>query len=406
VDFSLLINGGLGVGRMAKPATRVFGPAAELLLVASDPRVIAAAEAAARHLGRPPPLRITDASVALARLLGPGAAPSHLLCERGAVVAGPGWPGLLAAASDPFQPTDLIVIAPPAGLDALLPSDIRAVPADPREIAAALRARGAEGLGNPTDPAALALGLSLGEITVRFQPVVRVRDRRLVMVEALARWERPQREAISPAQFVPMAESHGLASALTATVAFRAMQELAPVQRRLPMRLSFNVPLSVLLEPELGAGLRRRIAGSGFRPGDLMLELTESIEVRDRSLLLRALRRLGRDGFGVMLDDVGMDDDRLPLLGLPFVGVKLDRSLVGLLPRCRRARAQVMRIAAAARAQGQRVVAEGVADAAAWRIVAALGVTDVQGFGVGRPMPAGALEHWARAWSGHQRLLA
>lgn len=370
--------------------------ASELMLVANDPRVVAATEAAALHLGKAPPHRVASGAEAMARLVGPGIAPAYLVCEPAAV--GQVWPRLLAAAMDPFSATDLIVVGDVPGP---LPRGFEALPPEPARLAAALAVqRQAGNIRGMSDPTALADGLSRDEILVRFQPVVRVRDRQPVMVEALARWQRPDAAILGASRFVPLAERSGLAAALTASVARRALTELASVRRAMPpLRLSINVPLTELLRPQFGGWLRRLAVGSGLCPSNLLLELTESTAVRDRAALARALGQLGNAGFGVLMDDLALDDRRAALLDLPFAGVKLDRSFVAALATHRRARGQAMRLVAQAHARGMRVVAEGITGRDTWHVVAGLGIDEAQGFGIGRPMPADALPGWRLGWA-------
>ena len=173
------------------------------------------------------------------------------------------------------------------------------LPAAPAAPSPALRA----------DAAALAAGLTNGEVSVHYQPVVRLADRQPVMVEALARWHRPP-VAVPPDRFVPLAESTGLARALSMLVASRAAAEMAPLWQTLRLRVSVNLPLAQLLAPDLVAWLQRAVRAGGLRPGQLALELTETTTVRDRSALRRALLRLRAGGFRVLLDDFVLHDER------------------------------------------------------------------------------------------------
>lgn len=362
-----------------------------LLLVASDPAVIAAANEAAQRIPQACPIRIVSGAEALARLIGPGYPPQHMVLEDAEVTD-----ALLSAARDRFSSTEVVIVAQSARHSH---TGMRIVPAEGGRLAEALARAGTPLQTPPQDPAELAAGLARGEITVRFQPVVRLADHRPVLVEALARWERPQ-AAHPPADFVSVAEEGGLAMSLTLSVAARALSDLrAALGPRRTLRLSFNVPLAALLHPDLAARLGPIVAANGFQPEDLLLELTETAVVHDTALLHRALRRLQRRGFHVMLDDLGMDDRRIGLLGLPFAGVKLDRALVAAMPHLRRARMQVERIAQAAHDQGRAVIAEGISDARLWRCAAAAGCDLAQGFGVGRPILPAALPAWMTAWA-------
>jgi EAL domain-containing protein (putative c-di-GMP-specific phosphodiesterase class I) len=376
---------------MHRRSRRGLGDHGSFVLVANDPAVIAAAHDAARRLHGMPPVLIASGAEALSRLVGPGDAPRHLVLQGGSTE---GAEALLSAARDRFSGTEVVVVANPGDP---VPAGLRAVRAEGAALADALCGASLPAEMPASDAAALSEGLDRGEITVRFQPIVRLGDRRPVLVEALARWERPA-AALSPGAFVPMAEGSGLAARLTLEVARRAVQELAAVRGRTALRLSFNVPLAVLLLAELPTQLSAIVAAAGLAPAELLLELTESTEVRDIALLRRALRRLDRAGFGVLLDDFALDDARRALLDLPFAGVKLDRSLVTGLPAERRARAEVEKLARRVHRQGGAVVAEGVTDPLIWRAATAAGCDLAQGFGVGRPLPPGTLSAWMTAW--------
>ncbi|WP_160299855.1 EAL domain-containing protein [Belnapia sp. F-4-1] len=249
------------------------------------------------------------------------------------------------------------------------------------------------------DAADLAAGLSNGEVSVHYQPVVRFADRRPVMVEALARWHKPP-TLISPDRFVPLAESSGLVRALSMLVATRAAAELAPLWQRLRLNVSVNLPLGQLLLPDLPAWLHRALRAGGLHPRQVALELTETTEVRDRSALRRALLRLREARHRVLLDDIVLDDERSWLFGLPFAALKLDRSLVEQLPGDAHVRREVRRMVRLAESSGKQVIAEGVSDQRIWQVVRGLGVHHAQGYLVSRPLPAEALARWHGQWRG------
>jgi EAL domain-containing protein (putative c-di-GMP-specific phosphodiesterase class I) len=375
---------------MPRRTWRAFRPLPSFVLVASDPLVIAAARDAAHRLHGPRPIHIASGAEALSRLVGPGEPPSHLVLDSASASG-----ALLSAARDRFSATEVVVVAAPGDP---VPHGLRAAPAEGARLAEAL-APARQRARAPVDAASLAASLERGEITVRFQPVVRLADRRPIGVEALARWERPD-HALGADAFVAMAERAGLATALTLAVARRALTEFAAARGGSQLRLSFNVPLAVLLRADLAARLSAIVADVGLRPRHLRLELTETTVVRDTALLRRALHRLGSAGFGVLLDDLALGDTRDALLDLPFTGVKLDRSMVVQLPRSRRVRGLVERLVRRAHLDGRAVVAEGVSDPLLWRHALAAGCDLAQGFGVGRPIPPEALPAWIAAWSG------
>jgi EAL domain-containing protein (putative c-di-GMP-specific phosphodiesterase class I) len=162
--------------------------------------------------------------------------------------------------------------------------------------------------------------------------------------------------------------------------------------------VSVNLPLDLLLAPDLPGVLRGALGGSALPPGALVLELTETHRIEDRAALARALTRLRQAGHRVLLDDILADDPRGRLFDLPFAGLKLDRTLVAALPRDARQRHALRRVTRGAEARGQVVVAEGVSSAATMALLADLGVHWAQGFAIGRPLPAGALPGWSARW--------
>jgi EAL domain-containing protein (putative c-di-GMP-specific phosphodiesterase class I) len=184
-------------------------------------------------------------------------------------------------------------------------------------------------------------------------------------------------------------------------VAQRAFTELACTANRVGARLALNLPLAVLVERDVLVWLRELLAATRFPPSALVLEMTETSPVLDRSGLRRVLRRLRDAGFPVLVDDMGLENDRGWLLSLPFSGIKLDRMLVSAMPTRRRARAEVQRLVGMAHAARMSVTAEGISDARLWRAVAAAGVDNAQGYAIARPMPALALPAWHSAWQAH-----
>jgi EAL domain-containing protein (putative c-di-GMP-specific phosphodiesterase class I) len=380
-------------GRPPPAEAGIAAPRGRVLVLARDPALVAAARAAAMELGRDATL-LRSGREALALLAAPGSrGPRHLICDPSS--AGAAWPDMLAMVAEARDGIALVVVSATSGP---VPPGILPVPADPIRLAAALRALPAPPAPMPQDAtAALRRGLDRGEIAVRYQPIIRIADRRPVMVEALARWQ-PRYPPIRPDRFVPMAERAGLLQALSATVAARALAEVAPLRRILPAGVTINLPMEIVVQPDLAAWLRRAIGRSGMRATDVAVELTEAETVPDRAALDRALRRLRDAGHRVLLDDLVADDPRQGLLDLPFAGIKLDRSLVAALPGSARARQQVRRLARRAAARDQVLVAEGVAGAELLGVLGDLGVGLAQGFLIGRPLPAAALPAWSESW--------
>ncbi len=235
------------------------------------------------------------------------------------------------------------------------------------------------------EEAELRAALADRVLLVRYQPIIRLRDGHIAALEGLVRW--PRDEALLQAgAFVPLAEKLGLALDLTHAM----LERVAHDWQRTPSPkggLAVNMPLSVLLLPEMPARLAATLRRHGKRRGPLLLELTETEAIRDPSRLRRAMLRLKRLGIPVLLDDVTLGDHRWRITGLPFAGLKLDRSLTEALPHQMRARRFLRAILADSHTKGRYVIAEGVSNPLLRRITRSLGVDFAQGFLLGEPAP-------------------
>ncbi|MFC0408118.1 EAL domain-containing protein [Roseomonas elaeocarpi] len=378
--------------RDGSPAVAAAPPPAQpaeprpILVLARDPAVIRAAQGAVRATGTEAPARpVGSAREALAAVLAADQPPRLLILEHGLAEDTEGLEAMLA---DPFGPTR-----------AMLLHREHAEALDPRAVLAALRSQ-IRPAAEAGDAGTLRRGLEQDRVSVRYQPMVRLRDGAAVAAEALARWTQPPK-LLAPDTFVPLVEQAGLGLALSMAVARRAAAELAGFLRRgRPLRyVSVNLPLAVLEEAGTVGWLRQILRDNGLRPHHLALELTETTPVHDPAPLRRALLRLRQAGFAVLIDDLCRDDEREALLHLPFSGVKLDRSFTTALPASARARRSAQRVVALARRHGMRVVAEGISTQAEWRAAAALSVDLAQGYAVARPMPAAVLPEWRHGWT-------
>lgn len=375
------------------------GSPTEVFVLARDPRVVAAATAAARSVSGQEPRLFGNPREALAALSRPGLPPLRIMLEPAA--AGPAWPELLATIDDPGLTDAMLFVAANA---AEAPEGIAVLPAEPGELAHALsRPAGIRPQPPPRSAAALAAGLDRGALMLRYQPVVRIRDRSLVMLEALARW-RGTPLVHGPDSFIPAVERAGLGRPLAVAVVSRAAQDIGALRKLLSVGVSANIPLEQMLQPDLPSWLARGLRTGALPRQALSLELTETAAVRDRSTLARALLRMAAAGHGVWLDDLKPGDGRLELMDLPFTGVKLDKSVVHDAPRSAVARRFIRQVLGRAQWHGRLITAEGVSSSAIWRQMAHLGVHRAQGFWVGRPLPWRALHSWSRSWAATPRL--
>ncbi len=256
--------------------------------------------------------------------------------------------------------------------------------------------------GSAIDLAELRAALKGAMIETRYQPIVRIADRRPVGLEALARLNHPERGTLLPDRFVPQIENAGLATELTSLVSARAFADLAgPFLAQRGLRMSVNFPLDVLLQPAALDRLEEQRSAAGLAADRIVIELTESRPVDDIPTLRRSLDRLRGLGYGAAIDDVGPAVPRLaPLLDLPFTSLKLDKELVQKVGESAEIRAFLATTIVQAKAHGLTVVAEGVETDAIWDLMRDLGADEVQGFLAARPLPVAAVPVWWDSWIG------
>lgn len=260
------------------------------------------------------------------------------------------------------------------------------------------RRRGPSDVEMKLDELRDALDRSL--ITTRYQPIVRMADRQPVALEVLARLDHPVRGTVLPDRFVPQIEDAGLAERLTDVVAERAFTDLAAAGlTRHGFLITVNFPLDVLLKTEAIARLDAHRTAAGIPADMVVVELTESIPVKDFDALRRVLEQVRSRGYRVAIDDVGpavpgLDD----LLELPFTSLKLDMDLVIRSGEDPAVLAFLRGTTDRAHRKGMQVIAEGVETIEAWKRMEAIGVDGAQGFLVARPLPAAAVDVWLDAW--------
>jgi EAL domain-containing protein (putative c-di-GMP-specific phosphodiesterase class I) len=369
--------------------------AINLLLVSRSPSWAEAVHAAAVSLGGGD-VATCDARGALVRLAGSASYYSHLLVDRDDAE------GLLDELADlalevPAPKTRLLVLGTPGDAHPHLPAIASATPGS---VAAALTASWARWGGSAMDVAELQAALLGAMIETRYQPIVRIADRRPVGLEALARLNHPRRGTLLPGRFVPQIENAGLASDLTGLVSERALADLAgPFLAESGVRVSVNFPLDVLLQPEALNCLEAQRVRCGLGADRIVIELTESQPVEDIPTLRRSLERLRGLGYGAAIDDVGPAVPRLaPLLELPFTSLKLDKDMVQQVLVSEPVRTFLADTIVKAKAHGLSVVAEGVETDAIWDAMRDLGADEVQGFLAARPLPVAAVPIWWDAW--------
>ncbi len=245
---------------------------------------------------------------------------------------------------------------------------------------------------------ALREALASGAIGVAFQPKLAAGGSIVTGVEALARWTHPALGAISPAEFVPLAEAAGLMGPLTSTVLRQALTACKGWQRRAGrVGVAVNVSADTILDPSFVTEVAAILTSINISPDLLTLELTEGVVVNDPELAAQRLAEMRALGVKISVDDFGTGYSSLTYLkGLPVDEVKIDKGFVDNISKDAGDRAVVRAVVDIAHTLGLRVVAEGVEHAAQGNLLEQLGVDELQGFLHARPMAAIDMAQWLR----------
>jgi diguanylate cyclase (GGDEF)-like protein/PAS domain S-box-containing protein len=251
----------------------------------------------------------------------------------------------------------------------------------------AMRARKTDRL---TLESELRRALEREEISIHYQPIVRLEDRSVAGFEALARWDHPKLGRMSPSEFITVAEEIGLIVDLGLFVLERTARQLSTWQRSMRMReplfCSVNVSSRQLLRHDLIHDLRTVLSRSGLARGTLKLELTESMVMENPEHAAQLLARIRELGAGLALDDFGTGHSSLAYLQrFPFDTIKIDQSFVrtnnkGTRPVLLRS------IISLAHDLGMDVVAEGAETDSDAVELYQLGCEYAQGYVFGEPM--------------------
>jgi diguanylate cyclase (GGDEF)-like protein/PAS domain S-box-containing protein len=253
----------------------------------------------------------------------------------------------------------------------------------------AMRARKSDRLSVESD---LRRALERDEITILYQPIVRLEDRAVAGFEALARWNHPKLGRLSPAEFINIAEETGLIVELGLLVLDRAARQLSTWQRTLrhrePLFASVNVSSRQLLRHDLIQDLRTVLGRAPLTRGSLKLELTESAVMENPEHAAQMLHRIRELGAGLALDDFGTGYSSLAYLQrFPFDTIKIDQSFVRM--SAKGTRPVILRsMIALAHDLGMDVVAEGAETDSDAVELFQLGCEYAQGFVFGEPMSA------------------
>jgi EAL domain-containing protein (putative c-di-GMP-specific phosphodiesterase class I) len=237
------------------------------------------------------------------------------------------------------------------------------------------------------------------EFVVHYQPIVSLQTGENWGLEALVRWEHPERGLLAPSEFVPIAEESGLVVPMGEFVLEEACRwavgwrEGNPQAH--PLVMSVNLSARQLARPDLAETVEGVLGKTGLEPSRLSLDVTETAYIsvlEERSAALEHLKRLG---VGVSIDDFGVGQSSLSYLKrLPADTLKIDRSFVGGVGDGLEDTAIVRMVVELAHTLGMKVVAEGVEGRAQAALLAEMECDFAQGYHFSRPLPPDAVSRF------------
>jgi len=242
----------------------------------------------------------------------------------------------------------------------------------------------------------LPTALASSELTLFYQPIVRLADRATVGVEALVRWNHPTLGLVGPNDFIPLAEESGAIGPIGSFVLRQACHEAEQFHvvhnSVTPPYVSINLSPHQLLTPRLVEEFRDILVTGSIGPQHIIVEITERVLLDENPTVRRSLAQLRDLGIKVALDDFGTGYSSLSYLNRLDVDiVKLDRSFTSSMATSGRNRTLIRGIVDLTRSLNIITIAEGVERAEQVEDLQALGCDFVQGYYFGRPAPAAAI---------------
>jgi diguanylate cyclase (GGDEF)-like protein/PAS domain S-box-containing protein len=239
------------------------------------------------------------------------------------------------------------------------------------------------------------------EFQLYFQPKVNMRTGALVGVEALIRWNHPERGVLSPAAFLPQIENHPLIETVGDWVIEAALAQMVSWQRAgLVMQVSINIAARQFQAEHFATNLASRLARHlDIAPSRLELELLETSALANLEDVVQTMMACRRQGFHIAVDDFGTGYSSLTYLRrLPAETLKIDQSFVRDMLDDNEDLAIVKGVIGLANAFNRQVIAEGVETIAHGEKLLSLGCELAQGYGIARPMPGHELAAWIASW--------
>jgi diguanylate cyclase (GGDEF)-like protein/PAS domain S-box-containing protein len=236
------------------------------------------------------------------------------------------------------------------------------------------------------------------QLVLHYQPLVDVLEGRMAGVEALVRWQHPERGLLPPGVFLPLAEQTGLIIPLSKIVLSTAVSQAAEWLRAgTPVQIAVNLSPRWLQHADVPEIVERMLAEHDVPPSLLRLEITESVVLVQPEHAMGMLNRLRDMGVGLSLDDFGTGYSSMThLRNLPVDELKVDRGFVHAMTTSPQDAVIVRAAIELGHNLGMNVVAEGIEDAETLAEVVSAGCALAQGYYFAKPLPPAELIAWAR----------
>ncbi|MEA3014177.1 MAG: hypothetical protein QOD42_2722 [Sphingomonadales bacterium] len=233
---------------------------------------------------------------------------------------------------------------------------------------------------------ALKEAIDKGELEVYYQPIVDLKTKKVTCCEALLRWHHPELGMVSPAQFIPLAESTGLISPISHWVLYQACAAAAKWPE--DVSIAVNMSPALLKDLHLSHMILSALYRSGLAARRLELEITESVLLEENPQSNSLIREFQRIGLKLSIDDFGTGYSSLTYLKkYRFDKIKIDTTFIADVTKSREARAIIHALVSLAAELDMEIVAEGIETETQLGYVTGAGCTAAQGFFLGRPVP-------------------
>lgn len=245
----------------------------------------------------------------------------------------------------------------------------------------------------------LRKALDNDQLLIHYQPKMTWRGE-VRSLEALVRWQSPERGLIPPMEFISYAEESGLIVPLGRRVMLDVVRQVAKWRDKgINMRVAVNVSARQLADQTIFSDLKQALKDLNFEYCPIDVELTESCLIENEELALSVIQQFSRLGAQIHLDDFGTGYSSLSQLArFPIDAIKLDQSFVRDIHKQSISQSLVRAIVAVAQALNLQVIAEGVESAKEDAFLTKNGVNERQGYLFAKPMPAAAFERWLKRY--------